>query len=79
MIDPETREVLINVCEAVKADLRYLLALHRSLAALYDAIKRDHPEIQQAYQEEATPIREHPEAHETLDRVDELLQQLRKR
>jgi len=79
MTDSEISETLIALCEAVKAQSRYLGELHRSLAALYDAIKRDHPEIEAAYRGEASPIREHAGIRELFEQVDGLLQQLKKR
>jgi hypothetical protein len=79
MIDSETREVLIAVCETLQAEFRYLGALQNSHVRFYEAVKKELPEIEKAYRENPPAnIRDHPGTAERIQLIDALLEKLRK-
>jgi hypothetical protein len=44
MIDSETREVLITICETLKAEFHYLASLQRGLAEMHAALMQEFPD-----------------------------------
>lgn len=78
MIDSETREALIAVCETLKAEFRYLASLQRALVGLYEAVKSEIPNVEARYREQAIQIREHPGTVEQIQLIDALQKQLEK-
>jgi hypothetical protein len=79
VIDSETREALIAVCETLKAEFRYLGALQNSHVRLYEAVKVEMPKIEKRYRGRSPAgIREHPGTAAQIQLIDALLKQLKK-
>jgi hypothetical protein len=76
--DVETREALIALCEAVKSEFRHLYALHSALTRMFQALKEEVPGLENRYRQQGFLIEASPELREQLERVDALLQQLKK-
>ena len=80
MSDDETREALVAICEVLKVEYKYLGSLQRGQAALFDALKKEIPTIEQRYAESAKQAfgQDYPGTAERLEQLDALLQQLKK-
>jgi hypothetical protein len=71
--------VLIAVCETLKAEFVYLGSLQNSHVRLYEAVKREIPEIEKLYRDlPITAIAEHPKTAEQIQLIDALLLKLQK-
>jgi hypothetical protein len=78
MIDFETRQALIAICETLKLQSMYLAALHRSVVRMYEATKMEMPSFEPAYDATNPEMQEYPGNAELLRKVDALLSQLKK-
>lgn len=78
MSDSETRAVLIALCESVKAEYRYLWGLHGSMTRVLAALNDKVPGFADSYQAQGILPQEFPDIRARLERLDELLQQLKK-
>jgi len=79
VIDSETREALIAVCETLKAEFRYLGALQNSHVRFYEAVKAEMPKIEKHYRDlSPVGIQNHPGTAEHIRLIDALLEQLKK-
>jgi hypothetical protein len=77
-MEQETRDVLIAICETLRAEFVYLGALQNSHVRFYDAVKKKIPEIEQYYRDlPMTTIAEHPKTAEQIQLIDALLKKLR--
>jgi hypothetical protein len=78
MDDLEVREILRAAVELLKTQVVYMRRTHESYLALYDALKKDLPQLQTNLQAEMVTIRDVPEVQSHLDALDALLEQLGK-
>jgi hypothetical protein len=76
MPDLPTRQIMLFVCEALRTNTIYLTGLHRNVAALYDALLKDHPELEKTYQEEMEKMRDFPSSEGLLTNIDALIRRL---
>ena len=80
MNETDTRDVLIAICQTLKAEYVYLGSLQRSVYALIQALKIGNSAIEDLYDQQirkAVSI-EHPATAEQIQRVDALLEKLKK-
>jgi hypothetical protein len=79
--DSETRETLVAICETLKAQYIALGSLQRGFYAFFQAAQHYHPDIQEKYDKAAVLAlsSDNPATREQIERLDALLQQLRKR
>ena len=77
MIDQETRDALIAVCETLKAEFRYLAALQGQLAWLDDAVRKAVPQVM-TVSKEPFVFQEHPGTVAQIRLIDALLEKLRR-
>lgn len=69
MTQIETKETLRVLAETLRALTAHVDGFHRASVALYDALKREHPELETTYLENLrTPLR--------VDNTDRLLRRL---
>ncbi len=47
MDDLENREILAAILELLKTQMNYVRNLHEALGVLYDALKKDHPKLEE--------------------------------
>ncbi|MGC2697502.1 MAG: hypothetical protein WA738_17075 [Candidatus Angelobacter sp.] len=78
MTDFETRQALIAICETLKMQAVYSASLHRSAVRLFEALKKELPNLGEAYDSVNPEIRDYPGSAELLQKVDALLAQLQK-
>jgi hypothetical protein len=76
MDDLEVCEILRAALEVLKTQVVYVRRTHESYLALYDALKKDLPNLQSNLQAEMETIRDVPEVQSHLAAIDELLQRL---
>jgi hypothetical protein len=79
MNETQTRQTLIAICEVLKGHYIDLGSLDRSFYALFQALQQYHPELEQQYLAEAGKSlqAENPAMRARLERLDELLAQLK--
>lgn len=75
-MDVEVRAALQVLALELKAQVLHVRNLHESYAALYDALKADHPELERNLQKQMETIRVQPETQARLDAIDRLLLEL---
>ena len=78
MMDFETHQTLIVICETLKMQALYSASLHHSAVRLFEALKKELPNLGQAYDSVNPEIRDYPGSAELLQKVDALLAQLKK-
>lgn len=74
----EVREILRAALELLKTQVVYMRRTHESYLALYDALKKELPQLQTNLQAAMVTIRDVPEVQSHLDAIDGLLEQLGK-
>lgn len=79
MNEAQIRETLIAICEVLKAEYKYLGSLQRGQSALFDALKKEIPMIEQRYAESARQAfgQDYPGTAERLEQLDALLARLK--
>ena len=78
MNDSEIREALISICEALKAEFGYLSSAQRNFFSLCQALKAEFPAVEERFRSQIVLSQEQPDRQRLLERVDALLEQLRK-
>jgi hypothetical protein len=76
-MDAENLAIFQALAQELKAQAVHLRNLHESYAALFDALKIDHPELERNFQKQMETIRLQPETQARLDAIDVLLQELK--
>ena len=77
MTEIENREILGAILELLKTQMNYVRNLHESLSVLYDALKNDHPKLEENQTKEMEKIRDNPWQTGQIDELDALLQRLK--
>ena len=79
-MDADSRVTFIKICELLKGHHVDLAALDRSFYALFQALRQHHPDLEQQYLEAAgrNLQKENLAMRDRLEKLDELLQELRK-
>ena len=77
-MDGEGREIISATLELLKAQMLYVQHLHDAFSALYDAVIRLDPKVEQYDKEEIQKIRLNVVQQSQLDALDALLQRLGK-
>jgi hypothetical protein len=78
MTDIENRETLRAILELLKTQMIYVRNLHEALSVLFDALKKDHPQLEENQKAEMEKIRSNAAQQLQLDEADVLLQRLEK-
>lgn len=76
MDDLEIREILRSALQVLRTQVVYARRTHESYIALYEALKKDLPELQSNLQKEMETILGVPEVQSHLAAIDGLLQRL---
>jgi GrpB-like predicted nucleotidyltransferase (UPF0157 family) len=78
--DVDNRATLVAICEALKVQYVSLGSLERSFYALFQALLRHHPDLEQQYLEVANRAvsAENPATASRIQQLDALLEQLKK-
>jgi hypothetical protein len=78
-MEHETRDVLIAICETLKAEYLFLASLQSSHVLFFEAVKRELPSVEQTYRDTPmTTTSEPPVIDERIRLIDLLLTKLRK-
>ena len=78
MNEVETKEVLRSTLELLKTQMLYVRNLHEALSVLYEALKTDHPQLEENQRVEMAKIRLNAGQQLQLHEADELLLRLAK-
>jgi hypothetical protein len=81
VIDPESREVLISLCEIVKAQALYLNSIQTGMVRIFEIAKEEIPTFEARYTERVKSdlfYKEYAGAREQLQTLSSLLEKLRK-
>jgi hypothetical protein len=81
MNDSETREVLISLCETVKAQVLYLNSIQTGMVRVFEVLKEEIPTFAERYTQRASTdlfYKEYAGAREQLGTLAALLERLRK-
>jgi len=78
MNEVETKEVLRSTLELLKTQMLYVRNLHEALSVLYEALKKDHPQLEENQRAEMEKIRLNAGQQLQLHEADELLLRLAK-
>lgn len=78
MDDLENREILAAILELLKTQMNYVRNLHEALGVLYDALKKDHPKLEENQTKEMEKLRANPWQTGQIAELDALLQRVGK-
>jgi hypothetical protein len=76
-MDSETREALILVCDALRAQFDYLSSAQRLIVSLGEAIAQELPVVEAKRRALVILSEDRPERQQLLAQLDALLEQLR--
>ncbi len=80
MTEIETRKLLLQLAQMLRAHFEYLHTLHDSTIALFDVLRKKNPEIETLYRQHPLVQSQHPQgqtAEEMLRSIDGLIELLK--
>lgn len=80
MTEIETRKLLLQLAQMLRAHFEYLHTLHDSTIALFDVLRKKNPEIETLYRQYPLVRSQHPQgqtAEEMLRSIDGLIELLK--
>ncbi|HEY2109983.1 MAG TPA: hypothetical protein VGH17_08775 [Candidatus Acidoferrales bacterium] len=80
MTEIETRKLLLQLAQLLRAHFEYLHTLHDSTIALFDVLRKKNPEIETLYRQHPLVRSQHPQgqtAEEMLRSIDGLIELLK--
>jgi hypothetical protein len=80
MTEIETRKLLSQLAQLLRAHFEYLHTLHDSTIALFDVLRKKNPEIETLYRQHPLVRSQHPQgqtAEEMLRSIDGLIELLK--
>ncbi len=80
MTEIETRKLLLQLAQMLRAHFEYLHTLHDSTIALFDVLRKKNPEIETLYRQHPLVRSQHPQgqtAEEMLRSIDGLIDLLK--
>jgi hypothetical protein len=80
MTEIETRKLLLQLAQMLRAHFEYLHTLHDSTIALFDVLRKKNPEIETLYLRHPLVRSQHPQgqtAEEMLKNIDGLIELLK--
>ena len=80
MTEIETRKLLLQLAQMLRAHFEYLHTLHDSTIALFDVLRKKNPEIETLYRQHPLVRSQHPSgptAEEMLRSIDGLIKLLK--